>query len=278
MWPLADRVLALDRAGRPIDEGPADAVLARSGAAMAAAGIWLPGGSGSRVKAPAATAPAGQVVRAVGLGFGYEPGADVVRDVDLAVAPGERIALVGANGSGKSTLGRLLVGLLRPRAGEVRLLGDDPAGLGPRELARRAGYVFQDPERQFLAQIVRQEVELGLDPGELEGVEPLMASLGLPLETFGERSPYRLSGGEQRRLSLACVLVRRPRLLVLDEPTFGQDRDGYEALLAILRERVEAGTAIIAATHDERLVADFATRVVRLEAGRIVDDTGRMRR
>lgn len=207
--------------------------------------------------------------------FAYGSGFPVLDGVSLELRRGQTVALVGPNGSGKSTLGRLLVGLLRPRRGHVRLIGDDPARLAPHELARRAGYVFQDPERQFLAQTVRDEVELGLDPEEVGRVEPLMASLGLPLDAFGDRSPYRLSGGEQRRLSLACVLVRRPRLLVLDEPTFGQDRDGYEALLGILRERVEAGTAVIAATHDERLVADFATRVVRLEGGRIVGDTGR---
>jgi energy-coupling factor transport system ATP-binding protein len=103
-----------------------------------------------------------------------------------------------------------------------------------------------------------------------------MDRLGLPLERFGDRSPYRLSGGEQRRLSLACVLVRRPRLLVLDEPTFGQDRLGYEALLAILRERVDDGAAIVAATHDERLVADIAERRVALLGGRVAVDAGLM--
>ena len=101
------------------------------------------------------------------------------------------------------------------------------------------------------------------------GATELMMSLGLPLERFGSRSPYRLSGGEQRRLSLACILARRPALLVLDEPTFGQDRRGYEALLGILRERVAAGTAVVAATHDERFVADFADRVVELAEGRV---------
>ena len=140
------------------------------------------------------------------------------------------------------------------------------------ELARRAGYVFQDPERQFLAATVAQEVRLGLRPAELGAADELMARLGLPLDRFGERSPYRLSGGEQRRLSLACVLVRRPGFLVLDEPTFGQDRRGFEALLGILRERVDEGTAVLAATHDERFVSAFAERRVTLEAGRIVGD------
>ena len=105
-----------------------------------------------------------------------------------------------------------------------------------------------------------------------------MTRLGLPLERFADRSPYRLSGGEQRRLSLACALVRDPRVLVLDEPTFGQDRHGYEGLLAILGERLSTGTCLIAATHDERFVRDVAGRVVRIEAGRITSDGPAARR
>ncbi len=100
----------------------------------------------------------------------------------------------------------------------------------------------------------------------------LMDRLGLPLGAFGERSPYRLSGGEQRRLSLACTLVRRPTVLVLDEPTFGQDRHGYEALLTILDGMVAEGTCLIAATHDPRFVRDVARRVVTVHDGRLVGD------
>ena len=195
-----------------------------------------------------------------------------MREASLTISPGERIALVGPNGSGKSTLARLLVGLLRPQAGVVRLGGADPSRLAAAELARRAGYVFQEPERQFLAQNVRDEVMLGLTPIEAARVPDLMARLDLPLEVFAERSPYRLSGGEQRRLSLACILVRRPTVLVLDEPTFGQDRDGYDGLLAILGEHLDHGACLIAATHDQRFVRDVATRVIELDDGWIVRD------
>ncbi len=232
---------------------------------MRAAGIWLPGEEvPSRAPAPVAQRGGEPIAVARSVDFAYRRGTDVLSGFDLDVAPGERLALVGPNGSGKSTLGRLLVGLLRPGSGEVRLAGEDPSRLSSRKLARLAGYVFQDPEQQFLARTVRSEVLLGLDDTDRAAAPALMARLGLPLEAFGERSPYRLSGGEQRRLSLASMLVRRPRLLVLDEPTFGQDRDGFEALTSILRDRVETGTAVIAATHDERFVSAFAERVVRL--------------
>ena len=101
-----------------------------------------------------------------------------------------RVALVGAEWSGKSTLGRILVGLLRPRRGRVRLSGADPAALPARRLARRAGYVFQDPEAGFLTNTVLEEVMLGLEPGERAAAPQLMARLRLPLDTFGTRSPY----------------------------------------------------------------------------------------
>jgi energy-coupling factor transporter ATP-binding protein EcfA2 len=270
-WSLADRVLALGPDGRPIDVGSPDAVLARSRERLLAAGAWLPDEEMTgRPRAGTSAAPGGPVVATThGLSFSYD-GPDVVRDVDVALLAGERVALVGTNGSGKSTLGRLLVGLLRPRRGQVRLGGADPARMPPATLAGHAAYLFQDPEQQFVGLRVGDEVTLGLDAGGRRDAEALMDRIDLPLAAFGDRSPYTLSGGEQRRLSLATALVRRPELLVLDEPTFGQDRRGHEALLEILAERVDAGAAVLAATHDERFIAAFASRIIRLEAGRIV--------
>jgi len=267
-WPLADVVLALDRDGSVIDVGAPDVVLARSRDRMAAAGTWLPGDR-EVARASEATTTEPVVATARDVAFGYERGAPVLDGVDLEVGAGERLALVGANGSGKSTLGRLLVGLLRPDRGTVRLGGDDPSRLPAAILARRAGYVFQDPESGFLTDRVVDEVLLGLTDAERANAPEVMERLGLPLEDFGARSPYRLSGGEARRLSLACTLVRAPRLLVLDEPTYGQDRLGYEALVRILKEHVDRGAAVVAATHDQRFVAEVATRVLTVAGGRV---------
>jgi energy-coupling factor transporter ATP-binding protein EcfA2 len=275
-WPLADRVLAFGRDGRPIAFGaPAD-VLARAGERLRAEGVWLPG---ERTRPRRASDDAGTgapIVTAERARFQYVPDAIAVDGASLEIRAAERVALVGGNGSGKSTLARLLVGLLRPTAGRVTLLDADPARLPPAELARRAGYVFQDPERQFLAPTVRAEISLGLTDRELVAAEELMERLGLPLGALGDRSPYQLSGGEKRRLSLASALVRKPALLVLDEPTFGQDRHGYEALLAILDERVDAGAAILAATHDERFVAEACDRRLEMAAGRLRPITRRL--
>jgi energy-coupling factor transport system ATP-binding protein len=277
VWGLADRLLVLGRDHRPIAVGPRDEVVARLGHLLVAEGVWLPvaverdlGLVDDRPAVPSPSVGAPTVVAASDLGFAYERGRPVLEGVDLHIAAGERLAVVGQNGSGKSTLARLLVGLLRPTVGSVALLGDAPHRLPPAALAARAGLVFQDPERQFLATRVADEIALGLPSDARARAAATLEALGLPLASFGARSPYGLSGGEQRRLSLACVLVREPRLLILDEPTFGQDRLAVDGLLALLGDRAAAGTAIVAATHDERFVAAFASRVVELRAGRLV--------
>jgi energy-coupling factor transport system ATP-binding protein len=278
-WPLADVVLALGADGRPIDVGaPAD-VLARSSKALEDVGIWLPevpgrrtGNGAPEVAARATDAVLGSVpvLELRNVRFAFDGGDPVLRDIDLTVVPGDRVALVGANGSGKSTLLRLAMGLLRPVAGEVRLGSRNPWRLPPVEVSRLAGYVVQDPELGFLADTVREEVELGLDADQVRYAHELCERLALPLERFGERSPYRLSGGEQRRLSLVTGLAHRPLLLALDEPTYGQDRHGHEALVAALAELVGQGSAMLAATHDDRFVRDATDRRVQLSGGWIV--------
>ncbi len=289
-WSMADLVLALDGAGRPIDVGsPAD-VAARSARRMHEAGIWLPAaleppveprqtdGAPGRPDSQGRSEPAEPSgssrvgIEARDLSFAYETGRPVLEGISLDVGPGERVALVGPNGGGKSTLAQLLVGLLRARLGTVTLGRRNPARLPAAELARLAAYVFQEPERQFLAERVGDEIVLGLDLARRPAASALLADLGLPLERFGDRSPFRLSGGEARRLSLAVALVRDPSVLVLDEPTFGQDRRNYERLLSILDRHLRAGTTLIAATHDPRFVADVVDRVITIGDGRIVGD------
>jgi energy-coupling factor transporter ATP-binding protein EcfA2 len=284
-WPLADLVLALGAEGTPIAVGPPDELLERRRDDLASAGIWLPDdplpplpggvagappwGSGAPGRpAPGAGVP---LVDVRGLGFAYEPGRPVLAGLDLVVDEGERLAVLGPNGSGKSTLARLLVGLLRPTTGGVRLAGRDPSRIPARDVAALAGYVVQDPERGILAGTVEAEVMAGLRREEHGHAGDVAAALGLPFDRFGARNPYTLSGGEQRRLTLATQLVRRPRLLVLDEPTFGQDRLTYESLLDLLRGRVAEGTAMVAATHDLRFAGDMADRVVNMEGGRLAD-------
>ena len=263
-WPLADIVLALDAEGRPIDVGPPTDVLGRSSSALVAAGIWLPADREVAHGRLRGGEPGAPLLQVDGVTFAFDRGRPVLQDVNLDVRAGERVGLVGRNGSGKTTLLRLALGLLRPRGGRVLLDGRDPARLRAREIARVAGYVVQNPELGFLGDTVRDEVALGLDTAQLAFAHELCERLSLPLERFGSRSPYQLSGGEQRRLSLVTALARRPSLLVLDEPTWGQDRRGHEALVAALDELVGRGSAVLAATHDARFVADALDREIRL--------------
>ena len=284
-WPLADLVLALDDDGRPIDVGPPRDVLGRSAAKLERAGIWLPddaakpsaaagnaGGAQRGVAGPPVGPGTGPVIDIADVRFGYTAAAPVLRSVSLEVRPGERVALVGRNGSGKTTLLRLALGLLAPGSGRVRLAGQDPRRLPAVQLARLAGFVAQEPELGFLGQSVREEVELGLTPEQVAFSLELAERLRLPLAEFADRSPYRLSGGEQRRLSLVTGLARRPLLLALDEPTFGQDRRGHEALVEAIAELVGEGSALLAATHDERFVRDATDRRVELADGWVLAD------
>ncbi|MET1232627.1 MAG: ABC transporter ATP-binding protein [Candidatus Limnocylindrales bacterium] len=278
VWPLADRLLALGRDGRPLAEGPPATVAERDGARMIEEGIWLPRWLEPPLPAAAAgragrEVPAAPLVDVHDLGYAYPGGPPVLRDLELAVGTGERVAIVGANGSGKSTLARLLVGLVRPDRGQVNVAGQAPYGRPPAERASLAGLVFQDPELGFLAPTVDDDVRLGLPQGPATAarVSELMEALRLPLSSYGRRSPYRLSGGEQRRLSLAPALLREPDLLVLDEPTFAQDRHGVVTLLGLLGAPANEHMAMVVVSHDERFVAAFATRVMELRDGRLHD-------
>ena len=289
-WPLADMVLALDGAGAPIALDRPAKLLARLGKRLAGEGIWVPGdwpagvdatagrdrSAGTSVVHAAASPASGRaLVELDHVRFAYAREAEpVVRDVGLDIRAGERVALVGPNGSGKSTLLRLIAGLLRPSAGSIRVGGVDPRRLPAPLLARLTGLVFQDPELGFIGDTVAEEIGIGLEPARARGAADLLERLGMPLASFGDRSPYRLSGGEQRRLSVATALARRPRLLLLDEPTFGQDRRGWEALATILEELVEEGTAIVAATHDERFATDVARRRLEMAVGWVIADEG----
>jgi energy-coupling factor transport system ATP-binding protein len=186
---------------------------------------------------------------------------------------------VGPNGSGKSTLLFALAGLRRPDAGTVRV-GDgrsapnrDPARMASREAASRIGLVLQDPELGFIGRTVVEDAAAGdwdgAPPrGERRTIaEALLARFGLT--HISDADPFRVSQGEQRRLSLASVALRSPALLLLDEPTFGLDRLGSDRVIALLDEGREHGQAQVLATHDPRLVPS-CDRVIALDAGRVV--------
>lgn len=196
--------------------------------------------------------------------------------VDLSIAPGERLALIGQNGSGKTTLVRHLNGLLRPTAGRVVVGGSDAATRTVASLAAEVGLVFQDPDRQIFAPSVRAEVEFG--PRNLgRGGDALRAAVRRALEQTGlageERTnPYDLGQSRRKLLALASVLAMETPVLVLDEPTTGQDLRGIGIVEAVLGEATAAGRTVVAVSHDMRFVAEAFPRVVVMAAGRIVAD------
>ncbi|GAA1704851.1 ATP-binding cassette domain-containing protein [Microbacterium sediminicola] len=200
----------------------------------------------------------------------------VLQDVSLEVARGEFVAIVGANGAGKTTLLQSMAGVLRPPKGAVHVGGMDVARADDRQLSAHIGFVFQNPEHQFIAHTVFDEVAHGLRRQGLDD-EQVRGRAGAILARFGlaDRQhvhPYLLSGGQKRRLSVGTALVAGAPVLALDEPTFGQDHARAEELLTLLSELNDEGTTIIVVTHDMQLVADHARRVVVVDDGRIVGD------
>jgi energy-coupling factor transporter ATP-binding protein EcfA2 len=269
---LVDRVVVIAAGGGVVADGAPTDVFAREGPRLAALGVWVPG--------PAPTAPprSGTVGRVLatgtGLAFRYPASEAWALDgVDLAVRAGEALALGGPNGSGKSTLALLCAGLLRPARGTARLGDDDAWRLPARRLVTRVGTVFQNAEHQFVASRVDDELAIGprragKSRAESRGIAAaLLERLGLA--HLAAANPFTLSGGEQRRLSVATALAAAPPLLVLDEPTFGQDRRTYGELIVLLAQQRDGGGGLLFASHDPHLVAGLADRTLTLRAGHV---------
>jgi energy-coupling factor transport system ATP-binding protein len=207
------------------------------------------------------------------LSFSYPDSPPALRDVTLQVQRGRFFAIVGGNGSGKTTLAKHLVGLLRPSSGTVTILGEETRRKSPGELARQAGYVFQNPEHQFVTERVADELAYSLR-GRFDAVEIARRVQGL-LQTFGlagyeDENPFALSQGQKRRLSVATMVALEQPILILDEPTFGQDQQSTAALMAMLQTLHAAGTTIILISHDMQLVAEYADEVAVMNEGQII--------
>ncbi|GAB3171004.1 hypothetical protein GCM10027059_38520 [Myceligenerans halotolerans] len=198
----------------------------------------------------------------------------VLDDVSLTVRRGDFVAVVGTNGAGKTTLLRAIAGVTPPPRRTVTVAGLDPARANVRELARRVGFVFQNPEHQFVRYTVAEELAHALEVQRVpaariaERVEEMLTRFGLG--EHRDRHPFLLSGGQKRRLSVGTALIAGAEVLVLDEPTFGQDRERAAELLEILAGLNASGTTVLVVTHDLQLVADHASHVAVLRDGRLV--------
>jgi energy-coupling factor transport system ATP-binding protein len=218
------------------------------------------------------TGAAGEEVLAVDALSASIGGRPVLEGVSFALRAGEVAALVGENGAGKSTLVRHLIGLSAPASGSVRLRGRPTGGRPPSELAREIGICFQNPDDQFFTTSVRAEIEIGLRRGRPGGLGLEDLSGVFELGAVLDRPPHRLSAGEKKRAAIASVLALNPEVLVLDEPTAGQDAVGREALATALRRLSAEGLAVLAVTHDLEFASACARRWIRLHGGRVASD------
>jgi energy-coupling factor transport system ATP-binding protein len=217
-----------------------------------------------------------EVLRTEELVHVYPEGTRALDAVDLTIRRGERVAIIGQNGSGKTTLVRHFNGLLRPTDGRVFVDGADAAGRRVAALAASVGLAFQDPDRQIFAGRVRSEVgfgprNLGRTGADLErAIDEALVATGLDGEA--NTNPYDLGYSRRKLLALASILAMGTPVVVLDEPTTGQDARGVERIRLIVERLAGAGRTVVAISHDMRFVAESFERVVVMRDGRIVLD------
>ena len=216
------------------------------------------------------------ILRAEGLVHVYAGATRALDGVDLSIERGERVAIVGQNGSGKSTLVRHFNGLLRPTEGRVFVDGQDATGRRVAYLATTVALAFQDPDRQIFAGRVRAEVafgprNVGRTGAELEAaIDAALAATGLDKEA--QTNPYDLGYSRRKLLALASILAMGTPVVILDEPTTGQDARGVARIHQIVAELSATGRTVVAISHDMRFVAEAFERVVVMRDGRIVLD------
>lgn len=264
-----DRVVVLGPGGVIADGAPDDIIgSAELRPTLEEAGLWLPD---AELPAPYAPSVGDVLLRAEGLGV-QRDGAEPVAELTADIHGGTALALTGRNGAGKSTTALTLAGLLRPACGSLEAapnlmtLGGaarapkhtSPFEWSSRDLVPRIGMVFQEPEHQFLRPNVLDELRFGPQRAGWDAAaadkraEQLLTSLRL--EHLAEVHPQQLSGGEKRRLSVAAMLAARPRILIIDEPTFGQDARTWRALAGLITDELRAGQAVVTVSHDESFI------------------------
>jgi energy-coupling factor transport system ATP-binding protein len=218
-----------------------------------------------------------EIIRVEDVWFRYE-GADfwALKGVSLTIKKGELLAIIGQNGGGKTTLAKNLNGLLKPTKGRVLVDGLDTKTAPTHEIVKRVGYVFQNPSHQIFESTVWKEVaygptNLGLSPEEVkQRVEWALSEVGL--QGYEQYNPYDLDYGKMKLLTVASVLAMKPQVLILDEPTTGQDHAGRHLLSNLSKKLNREGFTVVIITHDMRFVAETVNRVVLVSNGEILMD------
>ncbi|MFW6410224.1 MAG: ABC transporter ATP-binding protein [Halanaerobiales bacterium] len=217
------------------------------------------------------------VIEVENLFFSYEDDLDVLKNINLSINSGEFMALVGQNGAGKTTFSKTLNKLLTPRQGTIKVNGYDTANMETADLADTVGYVFQNPDQQIFSSTIKEEIEYGLknmgvpEDERMSRIDKVLSAVELdkPLDT----NPFNLGKGERQRLAVASILALEPELLIIDEPTTGQDWQGTLNMMNLIKSLNKKGHTILIITHNMRIVADYCQRVVVLSQGEIIADS-----
>jgi energy-coupling factor transport system ATP-binding protein len=208
--------------------------------------------------------------------FTYPNGIEALKGVSLTIKNGEFVAIMGENGAGKTTLVKHFNGLLKPTKGSVLIDGVDTTKVSVATLARKVGFIFQNPDNQLFSETVEEEIVFALKNfGFKENVIKRRVTWALNLlglTQYRKTSPFMLSGGERKRVALASVLAWKPKILMLDEPTIGQDYRQKEKLLQFILQMKAQRKTVIIVTHDVEFVAECSPRVLLMREGRIVAD------
>ncbi len=216
------------------------------------------------------------MIEVKGVHFTYPTGVEALKGVSLTIGDGEFVAIMGSNGAGKTTLVKHFNGLLKPAKGEVFVDGVNTRNVSIASLARKIGFVFQNPDHQLFCETAQEEIAYALKnfgfEEETVKTRVTWALNLLGLTQYRQTSPFMLSGGERKRLALASVLAWDPKVVVLDEPTIGQDYEQKEKLRQFIVQLNAQGKTVIIVTHDVEFVADCSPRVVLMAGGKIVAD------
>jgi len=208
--------------------------------------------------------------------FSYPSGVEALRNVSLTVNDGDFVAIMGQNGAGKTTLVKHFNGLLKPTKGVIRVDGVETTKSSVAAMARNVGFVFQNPDHQLFSETVEEEIAFALKNFKFEeaAIEKRItwALNLLNLTQYRKTSPFMLSGGERKRVALASVLAWDPRILILDEPTIGQDYQQKEKLRQFIIQMQTQRKTVVIVTHDVEFVAECNPRVVLMKEGQIVAD------
>lgn len=211
------------------------------------------------------------------LSFTYPDGTRALKNINIEIEKGEKVAIIGPNGAGKSTLFSHFNGLTEPTSGCIKIEGK-PISFEKDELLKvrqKVGIVFQDPNDQLFAPTVKEDIafgpmNLGLSYDEVEKrVEDALKMVGM--ENYEDKTPHHLSGGQQKRIAIAGIIAMKPELMILDEPTAGLDPDGVEKVLNIMNQLNEEGMTLIISSHDIDMISKYADKIFVLYNGEIIE-------